>query len=609
MKRLTKLLFPVVLLLTSCNDFLNLTPTDFVSPENFYQTAEQLDAARNSVYATLADNALYQANALYMLGWEGDEGYMNRASIVTGPHNYNFTSSDYYVSYFWRNLYNGINRANVVLENLDRNPDIDESFRNEIRGEVLFLRGYYHFLLVQYYGDVPLKTESSSSVLSVHVPRTPAREVYEQILEDMKTAEEMVPDITEVGHAGKVTKSAVRGVLARVCLHMAGQPINDTSKWAEARMWARKVMDDGIAAHALNPSFPQVFINHAADLYDIKESIWEAEFWGTLDGVVTKYGFQGFYNGPVNYYNLTTGRSDAYLNITAKLYNSYQPGDIRKHWTIQHFTYADTGPNGTKTFNSDVTRELDKYYIAPAKWRREYETALPKTVVGSGQNVPLLRYSDVLLMFAEADNELNGPTQEAIEALNQIRKRAYVTGIKNIQIINGGSGYTEAPDVTFSGGGGLGAEAEAVIRDGSVAEIRLLNDELTFYKYGSYTSPPTVTISGGNGDGAQAVATIFTPEDALVPTEARQSKEKFREFIRAERMRELAFEGFRKMDLHRWGIFFEVMQDMANTISHDAPGSWFIENYSRVQPKHQFWPIPQEELLVNKAIVQNPGWD
>lgn len=609
MKQLHKALLAVVLLMTSsCRDFLDLTPTDFVNPGNYYQTAEQLNAARNSVYAILADGSLYQANVLYMVGWEGDEGYMNRNSIVTGPHNYNFTSSDSYVSGFWRVLYNGINRANVLLENVDRNPELDEKLRKEIKGETLFLRGYYHFLLVQYFGDVPLKTVSSASVLSVHLARTPAREVYDQIVKDMTEAEEMVADITEVGHAGRITKSAVRGVLARVCLNMAGHPINDSSKWNDARMWAKKVMDDGASGHALNPSFPRVFINQAADLYDIKESIWEVEFWGTLDGVVTKWGLQGFYNGPVNYYNLTTGRMDAYINITAKLYNAYQPGDIRKHWTIQHFDYEREGPNGAKTFKSEPATELAKYGIAPAKFRREYETALPKTVLGSGINVPLLRYSDVLLMFAEAENELNGPTPAAIDAINLVSRRAWSTGIRSISVVNGGSGYTEAPEVTFSGGGG--AEAKAIIKDGVVTAIQLENDELTFYKYGNYSSPPTITITGGGGSGAQAVATIFTRQDAEVPAAASASKESLRAFIRAERMRELAFEGFRKSDLHRWGVFFEVMQDMANTINHDAPGAWYIENYRRVQqPKHQYWPIPQEELIVNKAIVQNPGWE
>ncbi len=609
MKLLYKTLLLVTLLMTSCSDFLQLTPTDFVSPENYYQTEDHLEAARNSVYTTLTEGSLYMADALYLYGWEGDEGYMNRSAIVTGPHNYNFSASDSWVTGFWAALYRGINRANVVLENVDRNPELKEKLRNEIRGETLFLRGYLYFLLVQYFGDVPLKTASSASVLSVNAARTPAREVYDQILKDMTDAEALVADISEVRHPGRVTKSAVRGVLARVCLHMAGQPINDASKWTEARNWAKKVMDDASAGHALNPSFPQVFINHAADLYDIKESIWEVEFWGNGTGARTKHGYHGFYNGPANYYNLTTGRSDAYLNVTAKLYNAFEPGDLRKYWTIQHFDYEREGPNGGKTFKQDPASEEAKYYLCPAKARREYETLLPKAVIGAGQNVPLLRYSDVLLMFAEAENELNGPTPAVVDAINQVRRRAWSAGIKSIEITNGGSGYTTAPQVTFSGGNGSGAEARAIIRDGRVTEIRFENDELTFYKNGKYSSAPAVAISGGGGSGATAVATLFTETSPNVPATASQSRESMRAFIRDERMRELAFEGFRKSDLHRWGIFFEVMQDMANTITHDSPGAWFAANYRRVEQKHKYWPIPNDELIVNKSIVQNPGWE
>lgn len=597
--------------MTSCRDFLDLTPTDFVNPGNYYQTEAHLEAARNSVYSSLTAGALYSADALYLYGWEGDEGYMNRSSIVTGPHNYNFTTSDSWVTGLWSSLYSGINRANVVLENVDRNPELKESLRTEVRGEALFLRAYFYFLLVQHYGDVPLKTVSSANVLSVQASRTPVREVYAQILKDMTEAEALVPNIEKIRQSGRVTKSAVRGVLARVCLNMAGQPINDASKWADARSWAKKVIDDAAAGHGLNASFPQVFINHAADLYDIKESIWEAEFWGNGTGNLSKHGYgQGWYNGPANYYNMTTGRSDAYMNVTAKLYNTYEPGDIRKYWTIQMFNYEPTGPNGNKTFKQEITSESAKYLLCPAKWRREYETLEPKAAIGSGENVPLLRYSDVLLMFAEAENELNGATQPAVDAINQVRKRSFSTGIKGIRVVNGGSGYTTAPEVKFSTESGSGAVAKAIVKDGQVSEIRFDNDELTFYKNGKYTAPPTITITGGNGSGATAVATgVFTSADANVPATVSQSKEGLRNFIRAERMRELAFEGFRKYDLLRWGTFFEVMQDMGNTIAHDYPGAWFAENFRRVQPKHQYWPIPNDELIVNKAIIQNPGWE
>jgi hypothetical protein len=135
---------------------------------------------------------------------------------------------------------------------------------------------------------VPLKTETNKSPEDILIPRTPAKEVYDFIVKEMEEAEALVPAAATVGFGGRVSKSAVRGVLARVCLFMAGHPINEHAKMAEARNWAKMVMDyttEGGFRHELNPSFSQVFINYAQDLYDIKESIWEIEFWGYPDGL------------------------------------------------------------------------------------------------------------------------------------------------------------------------------------------------------------------------------------------------------------------------------------------------------------------------------------
>src|SRR5690606_30950166 len=110
----------------------------------------------------------------------------------------------------------------------------------------------YYFTLVQYFGGVPLRTTPTASVTAVNLPRVSVKEVYDQILSDMKAAEPLVPGITAVGFGGKVNKSAVRGMLARVCLHMAGEPLKDVSGYQEARDWAQKVMSDTASAHTLN---------------------------------------------------------------------------------------------------------------------------------------------------------------------------------------------------------------------------------------------------------------------------------------------------------------------------------------------------------------------
>lgn len=609
--------FNILLLLllfgmSSCEDYLETIPTDFLAPANYYETEDQLNFARASVYHALGATGLYGSWANYLLGWEGDIGYMNRASLTTGPWNYNFSSADSYNAGHWTNFFMGINRANVFLANVDKNPQISQAIRDQMRGEVMFLRGYFYFQLVRYYGGVPIFTEPTTSVEDVDVPRNSVREVYDQIIADMTAAEPLVAGIAELGFGGQISKSAVRGMLARVNLHMAGEPLNDPTGYAEASKWAKMVIDDTEAAHALNPYYPGIFMNYARDEYDIKESIWEVEFWGNRTDQYVETTNNAWINGPHSVVASETGRADSYMSITAKFYNSYEPGDLRKWYNIAHFTYLPSGPSGAKTLNPVPTTELAKYGLRPAKWRREYETLLPKHPTTTPQNVPILRYSDVILMYAEAQNELNGgPTAEVIELVNQVRQRAWSTGVKEITITNGGSGYTETPTVTFNEGGDNDATATATVTDGSVTAITLDRDPagIKFYQEGSYTSPPTITISGGGGSGASATATIYDITEANLKPEHIASKESFLQFLQDERMREFNFEGLRKADLLRWGIFLDVMANMGNTIQQDAPGTFYVAYYTNVTPKNLLLPIPVSETNVNEAMEQNPGWD
>ena len=595
---------------SACEDILETEPTDFLSPSNYYETEDQLNFARASVYDILGQSALFGSWANYLLAWEGDIGYMNRSTLTTGPWNYNFSSADPYNSGYWSNLYNGINRASVVLTNVDKNPEIDQSFRDQVRGEALFLRAYFYFQLVQYYGEVPVFDGPTTSVVDVDVPRASIREVYNRIIADMTAAEPLVPEITTIGFGGQISKSAVRGMLARVNLHMAGEPLKDPNGYAEASKWAKMVIDASV--HQLNPSYPQIFKNLAGDKYDIQESIWEAEFSGNRTDQYIETTNQGWINGPASLVTSATGRADSYMSITAKFYNSFEPGDLRKWFSIAHFGYTVSNVNGSKTLTAPPTTELAKYAMRPAKWRREYETLLPKAPTTTPQNVPILRYTDVVLMYAEAENELkNGPTTEVINLVNQVRERAWSRGIKTITITNGGSGYTTPPVITFSTGSGSGATATATISGGAVTAITLDRDPdgIKFYQEGTYTSAPTITISGGGGSGATATADIFVPADAHLKAEHTASKESFLAFLQEERMREFNFEGLRKADLLRWGIFLDVMADMGNTTQQDAPGAFYVRYYSNVEPKHLLLPIPTSETTVNEEMVQNPGWD
>jgi hypothetical protein len=589
--------------LGSCKKYLETTPTDFLNPDNYYQTEAQLDFARAGVYDHLGAGGLHGTYASYLLAWTADEGYMNRATLTTGPWNYFYSSADQYNAGLWNNLWSGINKANVLIKNVDKNLAIPQVKRDAIRGEMLFLRGYYYFTLVQYFGGVPLKLVPTTSVVDVDDSRASAKDVYTQIIKDMEAAEKLVPGIKSLGFGGAISKSAVRGLLARVNLHMAGDPIKDKTRYAEASKWAKMVIDDAEAGHSLNPSYPQIFMNLAGDKYDIKESIWEVEFYGNRTDQYVETGNVGWINGPAAGAASSTGRADAYMNITSEFYNAFEPGDNRKWFSIAHFTYTSTG---AKTMSLLPVDENAKNNMKPGKWRREYETLLPKSPTTTPINMVLLRYSDILLMYAEAQNEISGPSADAVEAFNKVRRRAWSTGIKTITIANGGAGYTTAPTVTISGAGG--ATATATITAGRVTAINLDRDPLaiTYFNEGKYSAVPTITISGGGGAGATATATIFKATDGDINP---SSKTAFLEAIQAERMREFNFENTRKADLLRWGTFLKVHQDMGNKLQQQSPGQYFVKYYSNVSTRDLLMPIPINEMSSNLKMTQNPGWE
>lgn len=600
-----------LLVITSCKDYLTTAPTDFLSPVNYFETEEQLNFASAGVYSILGNGNVYGNITNYLMAWTADEGYMNRYTLTSGPWNYFYSPADSYNSGFWSTLFNGINRANVLLANVDKNPEIPQEFRDKIRGEALFLRGYFYFLLVQYYGGVPVFTSPTTSINDVDVARNSVKEVYEQILDDMTKAESLVPSIAVIKHGGAISKSAVRGILARVNLTMAGFPLNDATRYAEAKKWAKMVMDDTEAAHDLNPDFADIFINLIADQYDTKESIWEVEFRGNLQDGFNVTTSTGFINGPTSPSTSATGRGDAYMSITAKFYNIFEPGDNRKWYSIPHFTYLNTQIIGDKSMVNPPTTEAAKYNIRPGKWRREFETLLPKASNRSPINTPILRFADILLMFAEAENAINGPTLEAVEAVNRVRRRGWSNGINSITLTNPGSGYSSPPNVVISTENGSGAVATATINpDGTVKAVVLNRDQagITFNSEGKYSSPPTITLTGGGGTGATAVATINAKEDANLKASQYANKEAFLKVIQDERMRELNFEGHRKADLLRWGIFLKVNAEMADQTQFDSPGAGFVNYYKNVSERDLLMPIPTSEISVNQKMAQNPGW-
>jgi hypothetical protein len=511
-----------LIMMSGCRKFLDKQPLSTLSPDNYYKTASEVNTALNGVYNILALETMWGSQIEVRQNASTDESWFSYLNFPTGPFWYNYDPSDAYVLNMWTNCYAGIERANVLLSHLD-GAAMDSTQKSAVRGETLFLRAFYFYTLAQYFGDVPLKLTPSSSVNNVNLARTPVKDVYAQVLKDMQEAEGLVLTADVTGNTERISRSTVQGILARVCLTMAGQPLNDVAKYNDALGWAQKVVSSGL--HKLDSSYQQVFINECQDIDDWKECIWETGQWGNNNDANRLGGRIGNENGvkcsssdPAN-----VGYAYGFISATYKLYHLYDAADTRRDWAISNYTLSAAG---AKTAISAST-----FYIRNcAKWRREYELDKPMNKNYTPTNFPMLRYSDVLLMVAEAENEVNGPTQTAYDAINQVRRRGY----------------------------GFGLDTASVIAD--------------------------------------------------LP--AGLSKDDLRKQLQDERARELCFEGQRKPDLIRWGLFLTAMQSQAVEFATYASSTYRYAGQAagRVTQRHLLYPIPTKELSLNKSMTQNPGW-
>ena len=440
MKKIYYVVAIIVFSFISCDDYLNTEPINKVSIKQYYTDEQGLTEALAGVYDPLGSDELYGRNVFIGYNACTDEGYLARTTQTNDLQQLcvnNINPTNVEVTNLWAACYKGVNRANDLIANINL-PAMDETKRDVILGEALFLRGYYNFLLVSNFGDIPMKLTPTTSPNDVYTPATPAKDVYDQILKDMTAAEAKVAISSSYGYSSRVSKTVVEGILARVCLQMAGFPINDTAKYADALAWSKKVKDSG--EHALNTTFDsslnvttgtvkftnsaysQIFINEAKDIYDVKEAMWEIDFKGDRTDGYVETGRLGVSNGitmtGVNF-TATIGYSYGFIRGTARLYKAYGTGDLRRDWVLTPFTYNNT--TGAKALITTTTG----YGRDCAKWRREYEPGTNKNKNYGNTNFPVLRYADVMLMLAESENQVNGPTATAYDAVNKVRRRAY----------------------------------------------------------------------------------------------------------------------------------------------------------------------------------------
>jgi len=399
----------VLLLFTAFTACVNLEETEFNIDETstFFESEEDIQKAIVATYDALS-KGYYEDGIL--------GGVYDTATILMGSGIHTvwdtrafggnlFTSQTSEIEKMYLGSYFGISKANLVMEKVE-GIEMTEEAKNKYIGEVRFLRGLFYFNLVQYFGGVPLTTKVYEyDYESAIIPRSTTDEVYDFIIEDFKFAEANLPldDFNGSDNAtGRATSSAASGLLAKVYLTMAGHPLNKgASHYQLAKDYAQKVIDLDI--YNLLDDYSTIFFSNNENNREMLFSVQfgpvleECGNWGTWQNV-------GDWIGVDKEFGAGFGR----VYITEEMVNAYNPDDPR-------FIY------NVVTTNKKGKKEKKKFKWKTNKFRfvQEYYGRNSTEI-----NAPVLRYADILLTLAEAENELNGPTELAYNAINQVRVRA-----------------------------------------------------------------------------------------------------------------------------------------------------------------------------------------
>ncbi|MFI3282831.1 MAG: RagB/SusD family nutrient uptake outer membrane protein [Rikenellaceae bacterium] len=487
---------------TSCEDFLYPDNPDKLLDETFYRTDAQIESALTSIYATLRNGYFGGTTYTYSMNGVSDELLYYNVSTEDNISNYSPLSSNSTVSGFWSANYTVLKDISYLLDGLERNKDVlTESVYLHAKGEALFLRGYFHFMLAAWFchpdTGIPMYTEKITTYDETKMPLSSLDEIYAQIIEDMEAAEVLLVDQTwaSLGYSECVTLDAVRGVLARVALHAAGYPNYGKYKGSyQPEFFYKKALSKALMvtemSHELQPFYGDVFIDQVQDAYN-SENIWEVGFQyaGIASDDTNTGGNHGYTCGISRTYKDPITSEDIYDSLLCSttyypnplLYTTYGHGDERRMWNFPNFTYEynrlNVVPRTLTTSNCSAeilgSTNYDMGTIPSAfiwgngagKWRRVYESRISRGQSSTSTNFPLLRYSDVLLMVAEAYIELGDPASAA-PYINQVRSRSipYTAPTKIIgRIIVNASvnqyGYAHDPVVTVTDpGSGTGFE-------------------------------------------------------------------------------------------------------------------------------------------------------
>lgn len=391
--------------ISSCKkDFLDVIPQSQVSSDNFYRVESDFRNAVNAAYSNMQEDGMYGSVYSHLSELPSDNTTVENPGGAGGiPQNiidkFLMSSTDASGSSFYTSAYSVIQRCNIVTERIV-NSTINEAAKNRFSGEAQFIRALIYFHLVRFFGDVPLVlVEIKDAKEGYNYVRAPKAEVYAQIVKDLKDAEQKLPVIYTGNDIGRATQGAAKALLAKVFLTQKDYPASVAK--------LQEIMSSG--AYALAPSYGDNFDPAKSNNVGHKESIFEIQYKSGGTGEGSGYNNTTPPNGsPIAITGVGSGNS-AFMFPTKNIVDAHPTGDLRKRINCDSLTV-----NATSIV-----------YFTRKYLHSTYGTPPPLQAFDGDNNFPVLRYADVLLMFAESSNEVNGPTPAAYATINMVRRRAY----------------------------------------------------------------------------------------------------------------------------------------------------------------------------------------
>lgn len=420
--------------LNSCKDFMQVQPVSQYSVDQVFGDVSNATTALIGVYDELMGDNGYGIRINMYYPYDSDEMIVsgNIDNGRRGVGRYQLLFSNVEIRNPFVQLYRGIEKANLCIEQIPLMKQYTTGTAKEqtdlkrLYGEALVLRAQFYFELIRNWGDVPAPMVSAYKQTDLFSPQVNRDETYDKLIADLKTATDLLPWRTEVKRDERITKGAAKAMRAKLALFRGGFSLRADSKKMERRadyLTYYKIARDECAdlmanrtQHTLNPSFENIWRSLTSFAYDpAGEIIYEA---GAGGGAATSDSRMGNYNGPVLNNASRYGAGGGGLTVLPNYYYAFDSIDTRLPVTITNYQV----PSATNIKN---VRRLGE--LTDGKFRRDWRVPLlPGTVLNIGYNWPFIRFADVLLMFAEAENEINGsPTAAAKLAFEEVRKRAY----------------------------------------------------------------------------------------------------------------------------------------------------------------------------------------